>query len=93
MFSTHSWAGRASLTGGTLEFGVSALAGATFTLSSAITALLVAGHTCAVVQRAITGASGPHGVTDTHSTLTASMPYQKTKQNKNPSIIDELFLS
>lgn len=74
MFSTHPWAGRASLTGGTLEFGVSALAGATFTCSSAVTDLLVAGHTRVVVQRAITSTSGPHGVTDTHSAITVSMP-------------------
>lgn len=31
VFNTDSWAGRASLTGGTLEFGVSALARAAFT--------------------------------------------------------------
>lgn len=74
MFSTDSWTGWAGLTGGTLEFGVSALAGAAFTRSPAVTDLLVAGHARAVVQRAITGASGPHGVTDTHSALTASMP-------------------
>lgn len=74
MLSTDSWTGRASLTGGTLELGVSTLAGATFTRSSSVTDLLVAGQTRAVVQRTITGASGPHGVTDTHSALTASMP-------------------
>lgn len=73
LFSTDSWTGRAGLTGGTLEFGVSALASATFTRSSAVTDLLVAGPTRAVVQRTITGTSGPHGVTDTHSALTASM--------------------
>ena len=74
MFSADPWTGGTSLTGGTLEFGISTLAGATFTRSSAVTELLVAGHTRAVVQRTITGTSGPHGVTDTHSALTASMP-------------------
>lgn len=74
MFNTDSWAGRTSLTGGTLEFGVSALAHAAFTCSSAVADLLVAGHTCAVVQRTITGASGPHGITDTHSALAATVP-------------------
>lgn len=50
VFSTHSWTGRADLTGGTLEFGVSALADATVTCAPAIANLLVAGHTCGVIQ-------------------------------------------
>lgn len=74
VFETDSWAGRTSLTGRTLEFGVSALAGAAVTCSSAITDLLITGSTCAVVQRTITGASRPHGITDTHSTLTSAVP-------------------
>lgn len=73
VFSTHSWTGRAGLTGGTLEFGVSALTSATLTLPSAITDLLVAGQTCVGVQRTVAGTPGPHGVTDTHPALTASM--------------------
>lgn len=50
VLSTDSWAGGAGFTGGTLEFGVSALTGATFTRPPAVTDLLVAGHTRAVVQ-------------------------------------------
>lgn len=50
VFSTDSWTGRADLTGGTLEFGVSALADAAVTRAPAIADLLVAGHTCGVVQ-------------------------------------------
>lgn len=74
MFSTHSWTGRADFTGRTLEFGVGALAGAAVTCASAIADLLIAGHTCGVVQRAITGTSSPHWITDTNSAFTASVP-------------------
>ena len=74
MLSTDSWTGRAGFTCGTLEFGVCALAGATLTRSSTITDLLVAGLARGIVQRTITGASRPHGVTDTLSALTDSVP-------------------
>lgn len=73
MLSTDSWTGGASLTCGTLEFRICALAGATYAVSSAVAGLLVAGYACAVVQRAITGAASPVGVADTHSALAASM--------------------
>lgn len=74
VFCTHSWTGRADLTGGTLEFGIGALAGAAVTLASAVADLLIAGHTCGVVQRAITGTSSPHWFTDTDSAFALSMP-------------------
>lgn len=74
MFGTDSWTGRAGFASGTLEFGVGALTGAALTFPPAVTDLLVASHARAVVQRTITGAPGPHGVTDAHSALTASMP-------------------
>lgn len=74
VFSTHSWTGGADLTGGTLEFGVGALADATVTRAPAIANLLIAGHTCGVIQGAITGASSPHQITDTNSAFTASVP-------------------
>lgn len=77
VFSTHSWTGRADLTGGTLEFGVGALADAAVTRASAIADLLVAGHTCGVVQWAIAGASSPHWLTDTNSAFTVSMPWNE----------------
>lgn len=44
MFGTHSWTRRADLTGGTLEFGVGALAAAALTLASAVAELLIAGY-------------------------------------------------
>lgn len=50
VLSTHSWTGGADLTGGTLEFGVGALADAAVTRASAIADLLVAGHARGVVQ-------------------------------------------
>lgn len=74
MFSADSWTCRTNLTGGTLEFEVSALAGATFARPSAVTDLLVARHARAVVQRTITGTSGPQGVTGTHSAVTEAVP-------------------
>lgn len=74
MFSTHSWTGRADLTGGTLEFGVGALAGAAVTCASAVADLLIAGHACGVVQRAITGTSSPQWITDANPALAASVP-------------------
>lgn len=74
MFSAHSWTGRADLTGGTLEFGVGALAAAAVASASAVADLLVAGHAGAVVQRAIAGASGPHGIADANSALAAPVP-------------------
>lgn len=74
MFGTHSWTGRADLTGGALEFGVGALAGAAVARASAIADLLIAGHACGVVQRAITGTSGPHWIADANSALAASVP-------------------
>lgn len=74
MLSAHSWTGGADLTGGTLEFGVGALAGAAVTVASAVADLLIGGQTCGVVQRAIAGTSSPHWLTDTNSALTFSVP-------------------
>lgn len=73
MLCADCWTGRTRFTCGALEFGVIALAGATLTYSSAVTELLVAGQTCSVVQRTVTGTSRPHGITDAHSALTASV--------------------
>lgn len=70
---THSGAGRARFTGGALELRVGALACTTFTRPSAVTNLLVAGETCAGVQRAVAGAARPVGLADTHPALAASM--------------------
>ena len=64
MFDAHSRAGRAGLTGESLELGVCALAGATLTGPPPVADLLVAGHACAVVQRAVTGAALPVGFAD-----------------------------
>lgn len=49
VFGADSWTGRTCLTGGTLEFGVGALASAAFALSSAVTDLLVARQARAIV--------------------------------------------
>lgn len=74
VLSADSWTGGAGFTRGTLELGVRALAGAALAYSSAVTDLLVGGQTRAVVQRAVAGGPGPHGVADTQSALAASVP-------------------
>lgn len=77
MLSAHSWTGGTRLTGGTLEFGVRALADATLTIPPAVADLLVAGHAGAVVQRAVTGASAPKWVAVAHSAFADSMALKK----------------
>lgn len=77
MLSAHPWAGGTRLTGGTLEFGVRALADATLTRPPAVADLLVAGHAGAVVQRAVTGASAPEWLAFAHSALAGSMALKK----------------
>lgn len=74
VFSADSWTCGAGFASGTLKFRVSAFTGATFTCSSAVTDLLVTGHTCAIVQRTVTGAASPGVVTDANPALTSPMP-------------------
>lgn len=73
MLGAHSQAGGAHLAGGTLELGIGALAGAALAGAPAVTELLVAGQTGAVVQRAVAGAARPHGVTLAHSAVARSV--------------------
>lgn len=73
VLGAHSQAGGAHLAGGTLEFGVGALAGAALAGAPAVADLLVAGQTRAVVQRAVAGAARPHGVTLAHSAVARSV--------------------
>ena len=87
MFDAHSRAGRAGLTGESLELGVRALAGATLTLSAPVADLLVAGQAGAGVQRAVTGSAIPVRFTIAHSALALAVAWWDRANTKGRKLI------